>query len=107
MGFKESIEGDLSTVFFNMDEFSEEHEVDGERMNIIIDDFERVKRDRKYKVDDDGQYLRKLLFFVKAIDFGTLPEVDSVLNLDGVEYLVIDASKEGSVYSITLGVVES
>nr|WP_295681139.1 hypothetical protein [uncultured Lachnoclostridium sp.]DAD78554.1 MAG TPA: Gifsy-2 prophage ATP-binding sugar transporter-like barrel, 4 helix bundle.7A [Caudovirales sp. ctCiv1] len=107
MGLKESIESDLNAVFFNMDEFSEEHEVDGELMNIIIDDFERVKRNQKYNVDDDGQYLRKLLFFVKVSEFGTLPEVDSVLNLDGVEYIVIDASIEGSVYSITLGVVES
>ena len=94
MTFKEQIEQDNRAVFMNLDEFSE------------IDNNEMIDREKRhqYKRDTyaDGVYRKELLIYVKAEDFGKLPAVGRLLNLDGKSYIISDAIDEDGIYSLSL-----
>ena len=42
--FKDMIESDIDEVFFNPNEFGEEHSLDGKRMVLIIDENALIQR---------------------------------------------------------------
>ena len=37
MGFKEQLQKDLDSVFFNLDEFAEIHRVEGKKIPVVVD----------------------------------------------------------------------
>lgn len=104
MTFKEQLANDIDAVFMNLDEFSEIHTVNGKEMAVQIDSNERVEREQNWTRTPyaDGIYRKKLLIYVKAEDFGNLPAVGRVLNLDGNSYTILDAVDEDGVYSLGL-----
>lgn len=101
-GFKDIIRTDLDNVFMNTDEFAGVHTVNGKKMPITVDNNELIERAKKAKSNMDGIYTKTTLIFVKAKDFGPLPAVGSVVNLDGKTYKVTDAMNEDGLYSIHL-----
>lgn len=106
MTFKEQIAKDNRAVFMNLDEFSELHTVNGTEMGVQIDNNEMIDREKRhqYKRDTyaDGVYRKELLIYVKAEDFGKLPAVGRLLNLDGKSYIISDAIDEDGIYSLSL-----
>ena len=100
--FKELLRRDVDEIFFNEDEYSEVHDIDGEKMTAMIDDMEHVEREKKMKSNMDGIHARQILLYVKAHEFGALPAQGRILKLDGRRYTVLDTVDEGSVYTITL-----
>lgn len=106
MTFKEQIALDNTQVFMNDDEFGEIHNVNGKDMSVIIDNNELVDREKKYKYRHslyaDGVYLKELLIYVKASDFGKLPAVGRVITFDSKSYIVSDAINEDGIYSLCL-----
>lgn len=106
MNFKQQIEADIGNVFFNFDEFSEQHKVNDIDMSVIVDDLEQVDRQKRYKFKHslyaDGVYLREKMIYVKASEFGNLPAVGRSLNFDGKIYIVTSAIDEDGIYSIEL-----
>lgn len=104
--FKSQLKKDIGT-FLNVDEFSEMHTIGGKPMNCLIDDNEAVDREINYVGKGDGVYTRHLLIYVKSEDFGDLPRIDGLLEIDGKKYVVIDAVSEAGIYSITLEVYSS
>lgn len=103
MTFKDIIKNDIDTTFLNEDEFAEKHVVDGKEMTIIIDNNEMLEREKRYKEQiEKGTYVKQILFYVKAGEFGRLPRIGRLLNLDGKNYIVTDAIREGAMYSISL-----
>lgn len=100
--FKEIIERDITEVFFNLEEFSDTHTIDGVEMTAMIDDMENIEREKKMKSNMDGIHARQILLYVKASEFGPLPAQGRILTLDTRKYTVIDAVDEGGVYTITL-----
>lgn len=100
--FKDIIERDISEVFFNLEEFSDTHTIDGVNMTAMIDDMEHIEREKKMKSNMDGIHARQILLYVKAAEFGELPAQGRILTLDKRKYLVLDAVDEGGVYTITL-----
>lgn len=112
MNFKELIQEDNAEVFINPEEFGEEHVVGGRRMTIVIDDNEMIEREKRMSgsgMEDyrQGMYLKELLFYVLADEFGQLPAVGRSLELDGKRYIVTDAVDECGIYSISLKAVRS
>lgn len=101
--FKSQLQKDINT-FLNIDEFSEMHKIGGKPMNCLIDDNEAVDREIKYVGKGDGVFARHLLIYVKSEDFGELPRINGLLDVDGKKYVVIDAVSEAGIYSITLEV---
>ena len=68
----------------------------------MIDDMEHIEREKKMKSNMDGLYARQILIYVKAEEFGELPAQNRLLTLDKRKYIVVDATDEGGVYTITL-----
>ena len=102
MTFKNILARDVKQVFLNPAEFGEVHKVNGTPMTIVLDDVENIEREKKMKSNMDGIYVRQVLFYVAADEFGPLPGQDSYLNLDGSAYKVVDATDECGIYAITL-----
>lgn len=106
MTFKEQIASDNRVVFANGDEFWDYHIINGTKMLCMIDNNELVDRERKYKYRSslyaDGVYLKELLIYVHADDFGPLPAIGRSLTLDKKSYIVAEAINEDGIYSLTL-----
>lgn len=106
MSFKELVEQDNRTVFMNLDEFADIHVINGKEMPCIIDNNEMIDREKRYQYKRslyaDGVYLKEVLLYVKAEDFGPLPAVGRSLTLDKKSYIISDAIDEGGIYSISL-----
>lgn len=106
MTFKEQIVKDNRDIFINLEEFSDEHEINGKKMPCQIDDYEMIDRSRRYQYNrslhGDGIYRNEVLIFVNSSDFGALPPTGRVLVLDGKRFTVADAANEDGIYAISL-----
>lgn len=105
-GFKEQIAKDNKNIFMNLDEFSETHVINGKEMSVLIDNNEMVNRETRYKwqrgLYGDGVYVKELLIYVRAEEFGALPAIGRTLTFDKKTYLVSDAINEDGIYSLSL-----
>lgn len=104
MGFKDIIKDDIQKVFFNADEFSETHTIDGREMRAIIDSMELLEREKsKSSQYTDGLYLDQNLIYIPVEDYGPRPRIGKSLLLDGKkQYIITDIQEENGVYSFTL-----
>ena len=106
MTFKEQIALDNKQTFMNEDEFSEKHLINGVEMPCLVDNNEMIDREKRYQYKRslyaDGVYIKELLIYVRAEDFGALPAVGRVLTLDKKSYLISDAINEDGIYSLCL-----
>lgn len=106
MTFKEQIAYDNHKVFMNLGEFSDIHTVNGREMAVQIDNNEMIDREKRSQhkrgLYGDGVYLKELLIYVKADDFGKLPAVGRILTFDGKLYTISDAINEDGIYSLCL-----
>lgn len=100
--FKEALRNDVKAVFLNPAEFGEPHVINGRRMLAVLDDMEHIEREKRMKSNMDGVYVRQLLLYVAAEDFGSFPAQGVLVKLDGKQYQVADATDECGVYAITL-----
>lgn len=105
--FKDIIRKDVGDIFLNIKEFGEKHTVDGKVMTVIVDSYEQVNREKRYKTLEDGVHTKQLLFYVAAAEFGRLPMVGRIIRFDSADYRITDAVREGGVYSISLEAVRS
>lgn len=108
MTFKEQIAQDNRTIFLNLDEFADIHTINGVEMAVQIDGNELIEREKRYSsrndLHTDGVYLKELLIYVRAEDFGPLPAVGRVIQFDKKTYVITDAINEGGIYSLALEV---
>lgn len=102
MTFKDIIKRDVKQVFMNTEEFSEIHTVNGKPMAAQIDNNEQIEREKRYNQHMDGIYVKQVLLYVSAEDYGPLPKQGTAVSLDKKLYKVADAISEDGVYSITL-----
>lgn len=100
--FKDIIASDVHGTFLNKEEFSDLHEVNGERIPVQVDSNEQIEREKRFAQNMDGMYLNQKLIYVAASDYGPLPKQGSSIMFDGKRYRVADAIDEYGVYSITL-----
>lgn len=104
--FKDQIAKDNRTVFMNLDEFPDEYTVNGKKMTVMFDNNEMIDREKRYQYKRslyaDGVYLKELLIYVLADEFGALPAVGRTLILDGKTYIISDAINEDGIYSLSL-----
>lgn len=98
--FKEIVSNDINSTFFNENEFSEFHNIDGEDMLIQIDNDLLKERQAKFA---EGTYLDEVLFIVKKSDFGEPYPIGKQIKYDGEFMRINDFQKESDVYIITLG----
>lgn len=106
MTFKEQIALDNIKVFMNFDEFADMHIVNNKEMLCIVDNNELVDREKRYRYNHslygDGVYIKQVLVYVRAEDFGALPAIGRLLTFDKKSYIVTDAINEDGIYSLCL-----
>lgn len=105
--FKEAVQKDISNVFLNVDEFADNHTIDGKSMPALIDENEAGEREIKYVGYGSGTYKRHLLVYVSEANFGPLPTVGRTITLDGKTYRIHDAVSEDGIHAITLEAITS
>jgi len=99
------LESDLNT-FFNLEEFSEEHLINGTLMNVIIDK-EQLKERTSKLISNDGLYDVDVLLFVKKADYGTKPVIGERITIDDDMFRCSDVNEEGMIYCIELVAIDS
>lgn len=99
MSFKDIVREDIQAVFFNLDEFAEEHTIDGRKMVCIIDQDANVASAVQSVM---GVYAANRRIYVKEEDMKVLPREANRLNLDGRFFFVTDARAEMGVFVIEL-----
>ncbi|TKH43460.1 hypothetical protein C1I60_14300 [Paenibacillus terrae] len=120
--FKDQVEKDVKSVFLNVKEFADWHEISfmsppknglpaapepPVRMLVIVDDDEL--RDRKSSASNptDGVYDADLLFYAQRADFllhfGRLPVMQSKIRFDERTYTVTDIQDDENMVTVTLG----
>ena len=60
MNFKDMVAEDVKNVFLNPDEFGEEHEIDGEKIMVIVDNNEQIEREKRVTSHANGVYMKSL-----------------------------------------------
>ncbi|EGW39166.1 hypothetical protein [Desulfosporosinus sp. OT] len=98
MGFKEQLILDLDTLM-SSDEFSETHTIDGRELTVLVDNDQLKERSKK---EYDGISVGEILFFVKASDYGELPEAETPLIFDKRQMYVFNAREHMGMYEIIL-----
>lgn len=102
MTFKELVQKDIKKAFLNPSEFGEQHVVNGENMEVVIEKYEQAMNGKRVNQHMDGIYKNRKLVYVAASDFGSLPAQGSKITLDGKLYTVSEAVSEAGIYLITI-----
>lgn len=99
--FKEQLTRDVSTTFFNPNEFSETVSFNGNLVSIIFDE-ERLERFNR-KNDEEGLTKGELLFYASKSSFnGTPPFRGQRLFVRARPYEVMEVSDEQGVLMVVL-----
>ena len=83
--FKDMVASDINQVFLNLDEFGEEHEIDGNTVTCIIDEEGLLDR-QGGAVMAVGQSTKTL--YAKCDDLPYRKGYGSELMIDGIPYMV-------------------
>ena len=83
--FKDMVAADMDAVFLNMDEFAEEHDLNGTICTCIVESpttEERFNRGKDYEGQDAVHGLTAIVH-VKKSDIGEMPSEGESFSLDG------------------------
>lgn len=106
---KDFINDDLD-VFFNLNEFADEHKLDGEILSLIVvdnqfnDDKTNYLREQQYASQEVFKETKTI--YVKSTDY-IVPKIDSSITLDGEFYFVDEAGEQNGVIRIVISANES
>lgn len=109
MTLKEMIADDIQTVFLNMDDFAEIHDVNGTEMKAVIDEINAEERNLKTSdhIIGDSIFEKYWKVYVDAEDYGEKPNAGrEIFRLDGMPCRVLEVDEEMGMYVIYLGVTD-
>jgi hypothetical protein len=99
--FRDQLAADLD-AFFNVDEFAEYHDIDGQQVLAIIDSDQFNERPRHpeelYNLTN-GIYQSSITILVKSADFEK-PVIGQRIYVDGEDYYVTSAFEDTGVIKI-------
>lgn len=99
MSFKDDILADIGDIFLNLDEFAEEHKVEGKKIPLVMnnDQLETLKK---------GQILglveADMMIFAKVEDLPDDLDPGRFLNVDGREMIVVKAGRNMGLAEVAL-----
>lgn len=99
--FKDLVESDIST-FINLDEFASEHDVNGNIINVVLEDEEITDKDDTQAVSDSAMVL-----YGKTEELGSRRMRGETFYVDDVGYTVNTWLDEMGITKITLTIPES
>lgn len=98
MNFKEQIERDLD-VFLNLDEFAENHRVEGKEITVVVDD-DQLNELKQGQIL--GLVEADMLLMGRESDFPARLEPGRLLNVDGREMLVTNSGTAAGLVEVAL-----
>lgn len=99
--FKDLVESDLS-VFINLDEFAEEHDIDGNVINVVLEDEAIIDKDDTQALSESAMVL-----YGKTEELGSRKMRGETLYIDDVGYTVNSWLDEMGITKVTLSLPES
>lgn len=102
--FKDMVANDIDAVFLNMDEFAEEHDLNGAICTCIVESpttGERFKTGKDYDGQDAIHGLTAIIH-VKKADIGEMPVEDQDFSLDGSYSKVYSCTEHMGMLTIVL-----
>lgn len=99
MNFKEQIQKDLDTVFFNLDEFAELHRVEDAQIAVVVDS-DQLNKLKKGQIL--GLVEADMLLMGRESDFPADLDPGRLLNVDGRELLVVNSGKNMGLVEVAL-----
>ena len=99
MSFKEQLQNDLDSVFFNLDEFAELHRVEGKKIPVVVDS-DQLNKLKKGQIL--GLIEADMLLMGKEADFPANLEPGRLLNVDGREMLVANSGRDLGLVEVAL-----
>lgn len=102
--FKECVLTDIQNVFFNINEFTQQHLINGKEIPVLVDDDKMNELIEGKFTPLDRVYEKMILFYVQKELLGFTPKVNSNLFFDNEMYQVADVSDDGfGVLAVTIG----
>lgn len=98
--FKKMVERDRQIVFLNIDEFGEEHKVEGRTITVVLDDNALKERQGGQEL---GVAESSLMLYAAVEDLPIRRPAGEGLNIDGREYIINDWSEDMGIATIALG----
>ena len=105
IGFKEMVAADNSNVFLNMNEFAEEHDLNGTKCICILQDVsvaEELTIDEELGQTYAGLYGSRVLVNVKTEDLPEIPVSGQVFRVDKKLYMVESCAEDMGMLTIQL-----
>ena len=100
MSHKAQMAAVVSAVFFCIDEFADIRLVNGQPMHVVDDTDSLV--DWKDGQHTDGLYASDKLLRVSANEYGPRPKAGAAVKIDGLTYIVVEATDDAGVYALRL-----
>ena len=102
--FKDAVAKDIKSVFINIDEFADEHDLNGKKVRCVVD--KDVIDGAKGTVANPlyGVFLNAITIYVDAKDIDRKPVEGEILRLDKKPHIVRNVSDEGGVLVILVEV---
>jgi len=104
MIFKKSAACDIQNVFFNLDEFAENHLINDKEIPVVVDDDKMNELVESKFTPLDRVYEKMILFYVQKELLGFIPKINGSFFFDNEMYQIADVSDDGfGVLTVTIG----
>ena len=100
--FKEQLEKDFETTFFNTDEFAEIHELQGNEVPVVVDNDIIITLSLGKHADADGIFTDDKMIFVQKKYLEFEPVAGQHLSFDGEFYPIKTVNEDMGGYTIIL-----
>lgn len=105
-GFKEQVEADIADVFIDMDEFADEHDINGTVVNAVFQglDTEEYLTRPQYAQNLEGITGQTFVLHVKKSDLPDTIVAQNVIYVDGEPYRVNQTTDDMGMLTMILEV---
>lgn len=107
MTFKDAVAADIQNTFINADEHADEHNINGNLVNCIVDENVIDEKSGQNTGYVDGVFVKRVVIFVAESELPRVPVRGELLRLDGERYLVDDVASNAGVLEIRIEANES
>lgn len=94
--FKDAVSKDVKAVFLNLDEFANEHTLNGKTVVCVVDKDLTTAGNSHF----EGVFLNTNTIYVDVKDMEQRPVEGQIIRLDGVRLMVRSVSVEEGIYVI-------
>lgn len=102
LSFQEQLQKDFDSTFFSLNEFAGLHDIDGEKIPVVVDNETLLQLNLGKSADSDGIFLDNKMFFVQKKYMPNEPAIDQIMEFDGEAYHVGNVLEDSSGYTIIL-----